>query len=40
VADAVRIELLDEIFTDADQVNVSLLRQSIVINISCCRTGR
>src|SRR5215211_2925475 len=35
VADAVRIELLDEIFTDADQVNVSLLRQSIVINISC-----
>jgi hypothetical protein len=36
----VRIELLDEIFTDADQVNMSVLCQSIVINISSCRTGR
>lgn len=40
VADAVRIELLDETFTDADQVNMSVLCQSIVINISCCRTRR
>ena len=40
VADAVRIELLDETFTDADQVNMSVLCQNIVINISCCRTRR